>query len=324
MRIFIVIFIIAVVLAVLWLLIGFYGFRVAMGRGKDMDIEERRKIRGSSWDVYYDEIRAGMDWISAQEKEAVSIVSDDGLKLYGNLILHPQARGTVILFHGYRTSGATDFSASSENYYNLGFNLLHVDQRACERSEGKYVTFGIRERFDCLRWVEYVSGRFGKDSVIFLGGLSMGASTVLMASGAPLPENVRGLIVDCPFDSPKNIIGRTIRTRYHVSPKLLFPAINLWSRLLAGVSLTEYSTQEAMEANRTPILFAHGKADNYVPCEMTVKTYEACRAPKELFLVEGAGHGVSFLIEPEEYKKKIAEFVEAHIGGNGKQAENET
>ncbi len=77
-------------------------------------------------------------------------------------------------------------------YHDLGFNLLLVDQRAQNGSAGRYITFGVRESRDVRPWVELHNREFGPEPV-FLGGVSMGATTVLMAAGGPLPENVRGL-----------------------------------------------------------------------------------------------------------------------------------
>ena len=301
-------FIIILILFALWLLIGFGAFKAAMGRGKRLDLNDKKKIKGTSWERWYDEITAGIRWFEQKEQEVLTIESYDGLTLYGNLIPNPDARGTIILFHGYRTFPECDFSADAWHYYGLGYHLLTVDQRACGRSGGKHITFGVKERYDCRSWIDYVSERFGPEHEIFLAGLSLGGSTVVMASGLGLPDQVKGIIEDSAFTSPKEIIGRTIRTKYHLPAKFLLPVIGFWCRLLEGISLDAYSTMEAMETNRTPILFVHGKEDDYVPWEMTVKTYEACQAPKTLYLVEGAVHGVGYLIEPEQYRQKLTEF----------------
>ena len=59
---------------------------------------------------------------------------------------------------------------------------LHIDQRAAGESEGKYIGFGVLESRDCCLWAQYIAKRFGPDQKIILAGLSMGASTVLMAT----------------------------------------------------------------------------------------------------------------------------------------------
>ena len=175
-------------------------------------------------------------------------------------------------------------------------------------SKGKYITFGINERKDCWKWIDYISERFGTEHEIFLGGLSLGASTVVMASGKPLPAQVKGIIADSPFTSPYDIISRTVSHKYHAPSGILMPVICFWSRCLAKISLREYSTLQAMETNETPILFVHGKMDDYVPWKMSVQTSEACRPYHELFLVDGADHGTGYMVEPELYREKLTAF----------------
>lgn len=303
----VIIFILCILLAI-WLAAGWYAFHVALGRGTQLDLNNADRIKGTSWEKYYKEITDGIRWITAQPYEEICITSFDGLKLCGNLISNPSAKGTVILFHGYRTFGNCDFSADADHYYNLGYNLLIVDQRSCGRSEGKYITFGINERKDCWKWIDYITDRFRTKHEIFLGGLSLGASTVVMASGKPLPHQVRGIIADSPFTSPYDIISRTISHKYHAPSGILMPVICFWSRCLAKISLREYSTLQAMETNETPILFVHGKMDDYVPWKMSVQTSEACRPYHELFLVDGADHGTGYMVEPELYREKLTAF----------------
>ena len=47
---------------------------------------------------------------------------------------------------------------------------------------------------------------------------------------------------------------------------------------------------------------------------MTEAGYAACAGEKELLIVENAGHGVSFLVEPDRYRGKLVEFINKHIG----------
>ncbi len=190
-------------------------------------------------------------------------------------------------------------------YYSLGLNLLLVHQRAQGKSEGKYMTFGVRERRDVHTWVKWHTERFGKDVPILLAGISMGASTVLMACGEPFEGNVRAAFVDCGFTNPKAIFTAVAR-EIHLPAFLFVPAVGLWCRCFAGFRAAEYSTLDAVKKMTLPVLFAHGEADTFVPCEMTKQNYEACAsADKTLLLVPGAKHGQSFPVAPERYTAEI-------------------
>ena len=170
------------------------------------------------------------------------------------------------------------------------------------------MTFGIRERHDVHAWTKWHAARFGQELPIVLAGLSMGATTVLMSCGEPFAENVRGVIADCGFTTPQDIITSVVRSM-HLPAKLIVPLIGMQTKLFAGFGLREYSTVEAMRRMTLPIFFAHGEADTFVPCRMSVEAYEACRSKdKTLLLVPNATHGKSFPRAPEKYRACLNEL----------------
>ena len=323
--------IICIIVAVIllgWIGIGYVGFKTAICRGHELDINDREALKGTAWDQYYDEIQEGIVWISQQEAEDIYIQSEDGLKLHARLMDQSGAKGTVLMFHGYRTHPEVDFSASSHVYYECGNRIVHIDQRAAGESEGKYIGFGVLESRDCCLWAQYIANRFGTDQKIILAGLSMGASTVLMATAhhedrrvrincspeepmevsMTLPKNVTSIVADSAFSSPYDIIKKRIRTTYHCNGRLLTIAIGIWSRMLAHYSLKELSVPDVMKHNTIPVLLVHGTEDSNVPVEMTVKIAENCQAPKQVLLVKGAEHGTGYLVDNEAYKKALQEF----------------
>ena len=296
----------------LLLLAADYFFRFAVVRKKPA--KRKKKSLSASrglvdLDPYQQMMQEGEAWLNAQAMETVQIESHDGLKLSGHF-LNIGSRKTIILFHGYRSRAFRDFSCVGDYYKGLGFNLLFVDQRAHGGSEGQFITFGVKERLDCVRWAEYVDRRIGGE--IILDGLSMGATTVLMAAGEKLPESVKGIIADCGFTSPKEIMLKVMEEDLRIRCRPLFRLVALMVKLRARFDVGEYSTIEAMKKNRLPILFIHGTDDKFVPCEMTKTAYEACTSEKSLVLIEGAGHGTSYLKEPETCKAALNDFLEKY------------
>lgn len=265
-----------------------------------------------SLEPYEDVMRSGEEWIRAQPMETVFIQSHDGLKLAAHY-LDAHSKKTLILLHGYRSCAYRDFSCVAEYYRSLGFNLLFVDQRAHGESEGKYICFGVLERLDCVRWAEYIDRRVGGE--IFLDGISMGASTVLMAAGERLPASVRGMIADCGFTSPAAIMKKVMTTDLHIPSWPLFPLVSTLIRLRAGFDVESHSTVQAMKRNRLPVLFLHGTADRFVPCDMTEEAYAACLSEKELILVEGAGHGTSYLVDEARCRNALECFLSKYSKG---------
>lgn len=296
---------IIVLIALLILLAGYIVFTIACWR-------RTGKIMGSgspNLAPYREQMDAGREWFLGMEPEKVEIISHDGLRLRALYLHNPEAKGTIILMHGYRMDGLTDFTCVYKKYYEAGFSLLNTFQRAHTLSEGEYITFGALERFDCRDWATYVADRFGKEHKIVLDGLSMGATTVLMASGLELPENVKGIIADCGFTSPWDQLAHLCKTKYHLPVHPLLDSAELFARTLGGFSLKSPTTVEAMEHNDIPTLFIHGEDDAFVPTFFSVRAFEACRGPKRLITVPGAAHGVSYLVDQESCDRELDEFL---------------
>lgn len=269
----------------------------------------RSKARALDADrLFGDEIKKGREYIRTVPFEEWRIQSFDGLTLYGRFFKNGSSSKTIILFHGFRSSGEHDFSCAFKMYYEHGLNILIPDQRTHGKSEGSYIGYGVLERFDALDWTKKVISECGSDEKIFLSGVSMGASTVLMASGLELPENVKAIVADCGFTSPEEIIKKVMTKDMHIPAFPLYYTTRLLARLLAHYDF-KYSTLDALKDCRVPVLFIHGKADDFVPFYMSGQNYAACPTEKRAVWVEGAGHGTSFLFETEhcvEEFEKIA------------------
>ena len=302
-----------IVLAILIVLILFGGSLAAMCAAclstrwmrKNLDTA----IQHSSLRHYEKELSAGIRWLGEQPVEKVTVEAYDGLRLAGRYLPCDNARGTLLCFHGWRSCPEIDFGCALQFYKSLGLNLLLVDERAHGASGGRFITFGVRERRDVHTWVTWHNQRFGDKTPVLLAGLSMGAATVLMSCGEPFPANVRGVIADCGFTSPYEIVAKIAREN-HV-PRWFLPFVSLQTRLFAGFRLKEYSTLTALASCRLPLMLIHGEGDAFVPCDMSRKNYAAsAAADKTLLTVPNAGHGQSYLLEGDRYRRTVTAFVE--------------
>lgn len=252
----------------------------------------------------------GIKYIEQLLCEKVVIKSFDGLKLVG-YYYNNNSDSTILLFHGYRSDGKFDFSCAVKFYIELGLNVLVVNQRANGESEGKLITFGIKERRDVVSWVEFINEKYHPQNV-FLSGVSMGATSVMMASNLNLPQNVRGIIADCGYTSATEIIKRVATNVFKINATPIMPALNLMCIVFGKFNLYETTTPKALAESNIPIIFLHGKKDDFVPCKMTEIAYEAAKAPKYMCLVEDADHGLSFLVDPQNVQKQITTFVQKY------------
>ena len=240
--------------------------------------------------------------------EEVCITSFDGLKLYGKFYEYAPGAPIELMMPGYRGLAERDLCGGVQRSFRIGRSVLLVDQRACGKCDGHVITFGIKERYDCLSWANYLFERFGKDIPVILTGVSMGAATVMMATELDLPENVVGVIADCGYSSPREIICKVIR-QMKLPPKPLYPFVRLAGRIFGGFDLEAASPMESMKKCKIPVFFAHGEDDDFVPCDMTVACHEVCPAPKRLLTVPGAGHGLAYLIAKDKYIEVLKEMV---------------
>ena len=246
-------------------------------------------------------------WTRSLPHEKMEIISEDGLKLRGKFYEYAPGAPIELMFHGYRGNAERDLSGGVARCFALGRSVLMVDQRSCGESEGKTITFGIMEHRDCLRWLDFAISRFGPDCKIILTGISMGASTVLMAAGNPLPSNVIGVLADCGFTSAKEIMTEVIR-QMGLPPKLSYPFVKLGARLFGGFDLDSGSALEAAKKIQVPVIFFHGEGDDFVPCYMSQRNYDACQCKKKLVTMPGAGHGLAFPVDQEGYLDALREF----------------
>lgn len=286
---------------------GYYAYRVALySPMKDRD--RVPSTSGGQYDAYRQKMWDMYHILKDRPCEFISIQSHDGLTLSGRYYHTRDGAPLDIAFHGYRSSCMTDFSGGSGLSINMGHNLILVDQRAHGKSGGRTIGFGILERHDCLRWAEYAVERFGPDVQILLYGISMGGATVLMASGLDLPENVKGIVADCPYSSVKDIICR-VGKKMGLPAWLTWPLLRIGARVYGGFDIAETDAAEAVKAAKVPILIIHGEEDTFVPCEMSdIASHNPELITRVTF--PGADHGLSFLVDEANYRKAVGSFAE--------------
>ena len=248
--------------------------------------------------------------------EDVYIKSHDGLKLHAKYYHKVDGAPVIIKVHGYNGCPLRDFCGGGVEDLDKVYNVLLIDQRAHEYSAGKATCFGIKEKYDVCDWARYIVKRFGKNTKIVIYGISMGAATVLMASAMKrLPKNVVGVMADCSYSSPKEIIIKVATEDMHLPGKLCFPLIWLGARIFGRFNLTSDSPVKAVRKNKLPLLIVHGLADTFVPYYMSEKIYaEATTEDKKLLLFKGAGHGISYMNNRDVYIAEMESFLSRTTG----------
>ena len=242
--------------------------------------------------------------------ELVHITARDSVPLTGHWrpVLHPKR--IIIAMHGWRGAWYRDFAGIADFWNANGCSVLFAEQRAHGLSGGEYLSFGILERWDCLDWASWAAEHCpDPDIPIYLAGISMGATTVLLAVGeTPLPERIRGVMADCGFTSMDDICAHVCRRDFHLPYALFRPLTGYLCRRRIGYKPDAISTPEALAKTALPVLLVHGLADSFVPPEMSEKNMEALGDRGTLLLVPGASHGTSCLTDRTAYETAVLEF----------------
>ena len=281
-------------------------------RRKKPQKDEYALPQGKKYVPHHAEILNWMKNVRNLPHEDMFVVSHDGLTLRGQYYECKKGAPVEILIHGYHGNSERDMGGGIERCFSMGRNALLVDQRACGKSDGRIVTFGINESRDCLLWIDKVIERFGDDVKIVITGVSMGAATVVMAAGRGLPENVRYVLADCPYSSSDEII-RTVMAGKGLPVKFLYPFVKLGARIYGGFRIKDASPLDEVKRSRTPIIFIHGDADDFVPAYMSEQLYEACTVKKQLVKIPNAAHVLAYITDKEGYVKALNDF-SAEIG----------
>ena len=267
------------------------------------------RISGSDGGTEYDDMcKSAAKTLEETPHELVRIMGRDNVELVGHFFPCENAKRVIIAFHGWRSSWNIDFGMISDFWHDNGCSVLYAEQRGQNNSGGEYMGFGLVERFDCPNWINWVMCRCGKDVPIYLAGVSMGASTVLMASDLGLPSNVCGIMADCGFTSPKAIWKHIAKNNLHVLYGIRSYIADIMCRRKLSIASDGYSTVRALSGTDIPVLFVHGADDNFVPVEMTYENYRACASPKRILIVPGADHAMSYCVNRDLYEKTVMEF----------------
>ena len=263
---------------------------------------------GAAYEEYREDMIKWMKGARALPHRDVEIRSFDGLALRGKYYEYKKGAILEILFHGYKGTSYRDLSGGIARCHALGHNALIVDHRASGMSEGKVITFGVKESRDCLDWVKFALESIDPDAKIIITGISMGAATVMMASEEELPENVIGVLADCGYSSAEEIIKKVIGDM-GLPANILYPFARLGGMLFGGFDVNRANPEESMKKTRLPVIFFHGDADGFVPYYMSEKNFAACASEKKrLVKIEGADHGLAFPRNQEKYVSELRDF----------------
>lgn len=294
----------------------FYNFALNAKGDKDFLVDNPHLAVNPAVDVVREAEERSKDIVFIEQHTAagLDIVSKDKLKLKLNANLFENGDTNekwAIVVHGY-TSKANDMTRWVRNFYEQGYHVLAPDLRGHGASEGEYIGMGWHDRLDLLQWIDVVTA-MNPDAEIVLFGVSMGAATVMMASGEELPSNVKVIVEDCGYSTVGDVFVYQLDDLFGLPSFPVMNAANMVTKVRAGYDLFEASAVAQVAKSITPTLFIHGDSDTFVPYEMLDLVYDVATVEKDKVVIEQASHGDAVKVDPDLYWATIWRFVGQYI-----------
>ena len=279
------------------------------------DNAKSKFLSGPQYEPYQDMIAKQVKESANIPGEETWITSYDGkTKLFGKIYHFNDTDKVQIYFHGYHGSGRRDMNGALMSIRNSGYNAIMVDQRSHGKSDGRIVTFGVKERKDVKVWVEEAKRVFGNDCKIVIRGLSLGATTVLMSLDTQLQSNVKAVIADCPFSSPiDELVKVACESKTKMPPKAAKFMMVTAGKVYGHFNILESAPVDAVKNTNMPILLLHGDDDRFVPYDFSCRIAKANPKMIQFETFEKAGHALCQIMYPERYQQVVDAFLKANV-----------
>ncbi len=198
-------------------------------------------------------------------------------------------------------------------YHEEDYHVVVPDLRCQGESEGDFIGMGWTDHYDCKLWINYILQQ-DPEARIVLHGQSMGAATALMMTGEDnVSEHIAAVVSDCAYTDAYSMFGEKIKEWFYLPAFPLVDSACVVLKLRGGYNLKDASAINAVQKSSTPTLFIHGDKDAMIPVQMSKDLYEAASCPKEILIIEGAGHAQAQDKDPETYYETIQSFLGENI-----------
>ena len=257
------------------------------------------------------------DWISQDGAtlSPVSISAADKVALYAWEVKPANANGdTVLVLHGMG-GDRTEMEDYAEMFLRNGFSVLMPDARAHGKSGGEVATYGLLERNDVHKWVEWLLSHQSA-SCVYGFGESMGAAQLLQS--LETEPRFCAVAAESSFSTFREVAYDRMGQRFHTGPwvgrTILWPVVEsafLFVRVRYGFDMDRVSPEDAVAASRVPVLLIHGEADANIPIRHS-RAIAARNGTVVLWEVPNTGHSGAIGTSPKEFEVHVIGWFSSH------------
>ena len=239
----------------------------------------------------------------------VVFTSEDGVPLHGTYVAMANARGTIVLVHGFKNTLA-DMSDYAAFLHDAGYAVFLYDSRGCGASGGTFGVGAAEDRDVIGAVTELKSGRYPYATHLAVLGVSLGAGDAILA--AARDPRIDAVIADSAW--PDESVQLDRMTSLRMGP-LAIPLLPYEPGLVdsaAGARLEDARPREVVAKIARPLLLIHSADDQNAttPLAGAEDMYSSAGDPKELWIAPRGGHAGAFAAQPDEYRRRVLTFLE--------------
>jgi pimeloyl-ACP methyl ester carboxylesterase len=210
----------------------------------------------------------------------------------------------VLLLHGVRDDRTT-MVPRAQLLGKHGFSVLLIDLQGQGETPGEAITFGARESADvtaALAWIKRnAAGR--RAGVI---GCSLGGASVLLA---PQPTGFDAIVLEAVYPRITSAVENRVRLFVGALAPVLSPLLLMQLEPRLHLSTSDLEPIKSIGRLGAPVLVAAGSIDRHTTLAESKELYDAAASPKQLWVVQGAGHQDFLAFDALGYEKHVLEFM---------------
>lgn len=304
-----------IVIFLLLLSADFIYFKKTFFRDKNSEITEKnfyKNLRNHKCKSIEEKVKNNINNFDSAEHKSVSVLAIDDYHLSGELYLsnNTKSQKSVILCHGFKSSGKLDFGAAFNKYSELDYNILIIDQRAHGKSSGNYSSMGIMESYDIVTWCKWLEMCFGTESEIIIHGVDMGAfAAVAAGANSEMPKNIKCIIADSVYPLIHKVVSDNVQKNLSFLSKPAVVFMNLFFRNHIGFDMRDFSLYTIAKDVNIPVLFIHSENDTVTTLPIAENIMKRIPQKTDLITVRKALHGTCFIKEENECMNSIIKFL---------------